>query len=192
MRVQNVRAPLRSAPQASPVSPQLRIFGDGLPQRAFSLDDVSACIRRGLAARPARPAGPCGCSGMPNRSSSAWRAFSPLRSLNRSRSSTSRRRIVFERDRAAHVAKKLQVGDRVQPIGAARIAGHEDQFAVRRARRAPLQKVLDLGRLIRSRRRGRNRCRDRSADTRSCPGRRRRRRSSFSGAKTSRTSVYFL
>ena len=43
------------------------------------------------------------------------------------------------------VAEVLQVGHRVEPVGAAGMAGDEDELAVLRARRAPLEVMLGVG-----------------------------------------------
>ncbi len=54
----------------------------------------------------------------------------------------------MELERVADVAEILQVGEGIQAIGAAWVAGHEDEVAVLRAVLAPLQIVLDLDGLV--------------------------------------------
>ena len=70
--------------------------------------------------------------------------------------------------------QELELRERLQPIGRARMAGDEDQLVRRGALRRSTSGSAASEPACRSRRRGRAPCRGRSAGTRSCRGRRRR------------------
>ena len=76
----------------------------------------------------------------------ARRAFSALRWLNDS-NSTSRRRSTLSAVGRMHVADELQVPHGVQAVRLAGIARHEHQIVLLQARRIPLQIVRHFGRL---------------------------------------------
>ena len=126
------RAPSRPSAIVSQASGRGLRLGTAWPcamnvAQPLLLGRLAAHERRGRAARPGRRSRALRLFWMLKSSSSRLRRSRSLRPLQ-TPSSTSQAVEPLQQVRVAGVAEVLQLGDRVQPVGAAGVAGDEDEF----------------------------------------------------------------